>query len=111
MLKINQKIKQNTWLFKVKHGCGSIRQWRWAFCSAETGKLIRVDWKMDIAGYRGILEENLLEAEIFTSHFLQVQVKSQIYEGLLFCNLSATCIRESNSSHHLRLQKTAEQLF
>uniref|UniRef100_A0A803JXZ3 Tc1-like transposase DDE domain-containing protein n=1 Tax=Xenopus tropicalis TaxID=8364 RepID=A0A803JXZ3_XENTR len=32
------------------------------FSSAETGKLVRVDGKMDGAKYRAILEENLLES-------------------------------------------------
>ena len=33
-----------------------------SFSSAGTGKLVRVDRKMDGAKYRAILEENLLEA-------------------------------------------------
>ena len=43
----------------VKHG--GIMLWG-CFSSAVTGKLVRVDGKMDGAKYRAILEENLLEA-------------------------------------------------
>ncbi len=45
----------------VKHGGRSIMLWG-CFSSAEIGKLVRVDGKMDGAKYRAILEENLLEA-------------------------------------------------
>ena len=42
----------------LKHGGGSIMLWGWFF-SAGTGKLVRVDGKMDGAKYRTIFEENL----------------------------------------------------
>uniref|UniRef100_A0A803KDE8 Tc1-like transposase DDE domain-containing protein n=1 Tax=Xenopus tropicalis TaxID=8364 RepID=A0A803KDE8_XENTR len=45
----------------VKFGGGSIMLWG-CFSSAGTGKLVRVDGKMDGAKYRAILEENLLES-------------------------------------------------
>ncbi|MCJ8737403.1 hypothetical protein PDJAM_G00023560 [Pangasius djambal] len=45
----------------VKHGGGSITLWG-CFSSAGTGKLVRVDGKMDGAKYRAILDENLLES-------------------------------------------------
>ncbi|MCJ8749663.1 hypothetical protein PDJAM_G00178900 [Pangasius djambal] len=45
----------------VKHGGGSIVLWG-CLSSAGTGKLVRVDGKMDGAKYRAILDENLLES-------------------------------------------------
>uniref|UniRef100_A0A6I8RU66 Transposase n=1 Tax=Xenopus tropicalis TaxID=8364 RepID=A0A6I8RU66_XENTR len=45
----------------VTYGGGSIMLWG-CFSSAGTGKLVRVDGKMDGAKYRAILEENLLES-------------------------------------------------
>ncbi|KAJ7345776.1 hypothetical protein JRQ81_001726 [Phrynocephalus forsythii] len=45
----------------VKYGGGSIMLWG-CFSSAGTGKLVRIDGKMDGAKYRAILEENLLES-------------------------------------------------
>ena len=45
----------------VKHGGGSIMWWG-CFSSAGTGKLVRLDGKMDGDKYRTILEENLLES-------------------------------------------------
>uniref|UniRef100_A0A674PB52 Tc1-like transposase DDE domain-containing protein n=1 Tax=Takifugu rubripes TaxID=31033 RepID=A0A674PB52_TAKRU len=44
----------------VKHGGGSIMVWA-CFSSAGTGKMVKIDGKMDGAKYRTILEENLLE--------------------------------------------------
>ena len=45
----------------VKHGGGSIMVWA-CFSSAGTGKMVKIDGKMDGAKYRTILEENLLES-------------------------------------------------
>uniref|UniRef100_A0A803JX28 Tc1-like transposase DDE domain-containing protein n=1 Tax=Xenopus tropicalis TaxID=8364 RepID=A0A803JX28_XENTR len=45
----------------VKYVGGSIMLWG-CFSSAGTGKLVRVDGKMDGAKYRAILEESLLES-------------------------------------------------
>lgn len=41
----------------VKHGGGCIVMWE-CFISERTGKLVRVDGKIDGAKYRSILEEN-----------------------------------------------------
>ncbi|CDQ69096.1 unnamed protein product [Oncorhynchus mykiss] len=41
----------------VKHGVGSILVWA-CFSSAGTGKMVKIDGKMDGAKYRTILEEN-----------------------------------------------------
>ena len=45
----------------VKHGGGSIMVWA-CFSSAGTGKMVKIEGKMDAAKYRTILDENLLES-------------------------------------------------
>uniref|UniRef100_A0A8C7QZS1 Transposase Tc1-like domain-containing protein n=1 Tax=Oncorhynchus mykiss TaxID=8022 RepID=A0A8C7QZS1_ONCMY len=45
----------------VKHGGGSIMVWA-CFSSAGTGKMVKIDGKMDGTKYRTILEENLMES-------------------------------------------------
>ena len=45
----------------VKHGGGSIMLWR-CFSAAGTGKLVRIEGKMNGAKYREILDENLLQS-------------------------------------------------
>ena len=42
----------------VKHGGGSIKLWR-SFSVARTGRLVRIEGKMNKAKYREILDENL----------------------------------------------------
>jgi hypothetical protein len=42
------------------HGGGSIMLWRY-FSAAGTGKLVRIEGKMNGAKYREILDENLLQ--------------------------------------------------
>uniref|UniRef100_A0AAZ3RUP9 Uncharacterized protein n=1 Tax=Oncorhynchus tshawytscha TaxID=74940 RepID=A0AAZ3RUP9_ONCTS len=44
----------------VKHGGGSIMLWG-CFSVAATGKLVRIEGKMNGAKYREILDENLLQ--------------------------------------------------
>ena len=45
----------------VKHGGGSIMQWR-CFSVVGTGRLVRIEAKMNRAKYREILDENLLQS-------------------------------------------------
>jgi hypothetical protein len=45
----------------VKHGYGSIMLWG-CFSVAGTGRLVRIEGKMNGAKYRGILGENLLQS-------------------------------------------------
>ena len=45
----------------VKHGGGSIMLWR-CFSAAGTGRLVRIEGKMNAAKYREILDENLLQS-------------------------------------------------
>ena len=43
----------------VKHGGVNIMLW-WCFSAADTGRLVRIEGKMNAAMYRDILDENLL---------------------------------------------------
>ena len=45
----------------VKHGGGNIMLWRW-FLMAGTGRLVRIEAKMNGAKYKDILDENLLQS-------------------------------------------------
>ena len=47
----------------VKHGGGSIMLWG-CFSSAVTGRLVRIEGKMNAAMYRDILDENLLQSSL-----------------------------------------------
>ena len=54
------KENENT-IPTVKHGGGSIMLWG-CFSLAGTGKLVRIEGKMDAAKYREILEGNLFQS-------------------------------------------------
>ena len=45
----------------VKHGGDSIMLWR-CFSAAGTGRLVRIEGKMNGANYREIIDENLLQS-------------------------------------------------
>ena len=45
----------------VKHGGGSIMRWE-CFLAAGTGRLVRIEGKMNGAKYREILNENVLQS-------------------------------------------------
>ena len=47
----------------VKHGGGSIMLWE-CFSVAGTARLVRIEWKMNAAIYRDILDKNLLESAL-----------------------------------------------
>uniref|UniRef100_A0AAZ3RIR8 Transposase n=1 Tax=Oncorhynchus tshawytscha TaxID=74940 RepID=A0AAZ3RIR8_ONCTS len=54
-------VKATQLIPTVKHGGGNIMVWA-CFSSAGTGKMVKIDGKMDGAKYRTILEENLMES-------------------------------------------------
>uniref|UniRef100_A0AAQ4PGD9 Transposase Tc1-like domain-containing protein n=1 Tax=Gasterosteus aculeatus aculeatus TaxID=481459 RepID=A0AAQ4PGD9_GASAC len=47
----------------VKHGGGSIMLWR-CFSAGGTGRLVRIEGKMNAAMYRDILDENMLQSAL-----------------------------------------------
>ena len=47
----------------VKHGGGSIMQWG-CFSAAGTGRLVRIEGKMNAAMYRDILDKNSLQSAL-----------------------------------------------
>ncbi|KAK1789178.1 hypothetical protein P4O66_015128, partial [Electrophorus voltai] len=57
------KDSQTMRKFSVKHGGGSIMLWG-CFSAAGPGRLARVQGKMNVAMYRDILEENLLQSAL-----------------------------------------------
>ena len=59
-------VKHHTWrkpgtIHTVKHGGGSILLWR-CYSAEGTGRLVRIERKMNRAKYREILDENLLQS-------------------------------------------------
>ena len=58
-----QNAKHHVWknVPTVKHGGGSIMLWG-CFSAGETGRLVRIEAKMNGAKYREILDENLLQS-------------------------------------------------
>ena len=54
--------QEETWYHPtVKHGGGSLMLWR-CFSVAGTGRLVRIEGKINGAKYREILDENLLQS-------------------------------------------------
>ena len=64
--KIGLNAKRHVWrkpgtILMVKHGGGRIMLWV-CFSAAGTGRLVRIEGKMNEAKYREILNENLLQS-------------------------------------------------